>query len=315
MRTGIFGVLSLAGLSFFSTSAEAGAVASAFKRETRRGANFFNAQSAIDGNPETCWMVPGESENIGETILIDVANSTIDALGMIVGWSLNEETFTDYYRIKTVRMEVLSYDDNQELVPVAQRDVEFADVPEYQIIDIEDVVLDQGYSGGKVRLTITEVYEGRDYPNFGISEVAVFLQEFEAPARISAASSETQGNGLSSLRDDDASSVWSANVEGAGFTVSSHDYSVSSIGFSSPRSQDFARPRNVRVSIQGASTDHELEDSSGVQWVRVPAIMGYNGGGFGDITVEIIDTYPGTTHATEVGLSELEIRASAYQGF
>ena len=30
--------------------------------------------------------------------------------------------------------------------------------------------------GGKVRLTITDVYEGRDYPNFGISEVALGLE-------------------------------------------------------------------------------------------------------------------------------------------
>ena len=50
------------------TIAFAGAKASKFKPEHRKGANYWNAQSAVDNNPDTCWMVPGESPNRGEWI-------------------------------------------------------------------------------------------------------------------------------------------------------------------------------------------------------------------------------------------------------
>ena len=86
-------------------------------------------------------MVPGESENKGESITIDVPRSTIDKVGMIIGWNKDEETFTDYVRIKTVRMEVLSYGDGNELKVVGQADVEFADTAEYQFVDVEDIAI------------------------------------------------------------------------------------------------------------------------------------------------------------------------------
>jgi len=315
MRAGILGVLTLIPLSLASQPAYGGAIVSAFKKETKRGANFFNAQSAIDGDPSTCWMVPGESENKGEHITIDVPNSTIDTVGMIVGWNRDEETFTDYVRVKKVRMEVLSYGDTNELTVVAQKDVEFADTSEYQFVDIEDIKVGQDLAGGKVRFTITEVYEGRDYPNFGISEIALGLKEFDAPAKITDVSGETQDNVSGYLSDGNASTFWSAEAEGANFVVASFDFSISSIGIELPKSKDFARPKKVKVTVQGVSSEHELADKGGVQWVQVPPVMGYTGGGFGEIVVDVLETHPGTTHADQVAVAEITAKASAYQGF
>jgi hypothetical protein len=315
MRAGILGVLTLIPLSLASQPAYGGAIVSAFKKETKRGANFYNAQSAIDGDPSTCWMVPGESENKGEHITIDVPKSTIDRVGMIVGWDRDEETFTDYVRVKKVRMEVLSYGDTNELTVVAQKDVEFADTSEYQFIDIDDIEVGQDLAGGKVRFTITEVYEGRDYPNFGISEIALGLKEFDAPAKISDVSGETQDNVSGYLSDGNASTFWSAEAEGANFVVAGFDHSISSIGIELPKSKDFARPKKVKVSVQGVSSEYELADKGGVQWVQVPPVMGYTGGGFGEIVVDVMETYPGTTHADQVAVAGVTAKASAYQGF
>jgi hypothetical protein len=311
MRTGILGILTLFSLSFASQPAYAGAVVSAFKKETKKGANYYAAQSAIDGDPSTCWMVPGESENKGEHITIDIPKSTIDKVGMIIGWSRDEETFTDYVRVKKIRMEVLSYGATNELTVVAQTDVEFAGTSDYQFIDIDDIEVGQDFQGGKVRITITDVYEGRDYPNFGISEVAMVLKEFDAPAKISDVSGETQDNVSGYLTDGNPGTFWSAEAEGAYFSVSSFDFSISSLGIELPKGKEFARPKTIKVSIQGVAVDIDLEDKAGVQWVQVPPVMGYTGGGFGDIIVTVIDTYAGTTHADQVAISGVEAKATA----
>ena len=64
--------LALIGMSLYGFDALAGAKASSFKSERKRGENYWNANSATDGNNETAWMVSGESENKGEWIMIDV---------------------------------------------------------------------------------------------------------------------------------------------------------------------------------------------------------------------------------------------------
>ena len=87
----------------------AGASVSNFKKDSRRGNNYWNAGSAIDSNPETAWMVSGESENKGEWILIDGPSGvcSLDKIAMINGYAKSEDTFKDYSRIKEIRIDVL----------------------------------------------------------------------------------------------------------------------------------------------------------------------------------------------------------------
>ena len=59
------------------------------------GANFYNAQAALDGKPDTCWMLPGESENVGEHIIIDIPRIEVDKIGLVVGFAKAEGTFLD----------------------------------------------------------------------------------------------------------------------------------------------------------------------------------------------------------------------------
>ena len=84
------------------------------------------------------------------------------------------------------------------------------------------------------------------------------------------------------LGDGDSRTVWSTATEGAYFTVSSFDFSISSLGIQLPKSKDFARPKKIKVSIQGVSQTFDLEDKSTMKWIMVPPVMGYTGGGFGE---------------------------------
>ena len=103
----------IAGIQF----ASAGATVSSFKKDSRRGANYWNAGSAIDGKIETAWMVTGESENIGEWIMIDGPSGacSLDKISMINGYAKDDVTYKDYSRVKEVSIEVWEYDANLDL--------------------------------------------------------------------------------------------------------------------------------------------------------------------------------------------------------
>ena len=88
----------------------AGFRASTFKKETKLGADTWNAASALDGKLESCWMVDPESENVGEWFEVDVPKSTVDKLGLVIGWQRDDKTFKDYGRVKTVRVSIFTLD-------------------------------------------------------------------------------------------------------------------------------------------------------------------------------------------------------------
>ena len=161
-------------------SAEAGAVASNFRKETKLGANYWNASAAVDGKMETCWMVPGESPNLGEWVQLDVPKGTVDRIGIMIGWDKDKETFTDYARVKELQIQGLSYDDDQQLVPVGSANVKFEDKQAWQVVDIPDMAIGQDLFGGKIKAAVVGVYAGADYPNLAVSELRVYLKEDDA---------------------------------------------------------------------------------------------------------------------------------------
>lgn len=295
-----------------STSAFAGAKASSFRKENRQGANFWNAQNTIDGKLETAWMVPGESDNKGETITIDVPKLAVDKIGMVVGFAKSEETFSDYARIKKIKVEA-SYWDGPDLKPIADsREVEFEDTAEMQVIDIEDLVANEEAMGGKVTLTVLEVYPGTDYPNFAMSELLIYLAEFDVAAKISATSGDDPLVGLEMV-DDNTRTSWKAPAEGATFTFGAGGFSLSQLSLQSS-DKTYARPKKVEITASGRSHTHELSDSTSAQWIPVPAITGYTGSAWGDIELKVLEVYPGSRHADTVAISELKVKATNSDG-
>jgi hypothetical protein len=294
----------------------AGATASKFKAEHRKGANYWNAQSAIDGKLDTCWMVPGESPNRGEWIELDLPKSTVDKIGMVVGWAQTEDTFADFARIKAIKVDAFSLNDRQELSPRGSATAQFQDDMAMQIVDIDDLQVGEDLFGGKLRINVADIYDGRDYPNMAISELLVYLIEFDTKLKapeFSDLSSTPAGPNLAELAlDEDAKTFFATAQDGGFIQVEASGFGVSSLGIQlGPKSH--ARPKKIKVSANNRELVYDLEDNDEVQWVLVPTITGYTGGAFGEIKVEFLEVYPGDD--PNVAIAEVYGRATNYEGF
>jgi hypothetical protein len=294
------------------SDAEAGAKVSAFRKEAKLGANYYNGTSAIDGKLETAWMVPGESPNRGEWIELDLPKGTIDKIGIMPGWSKSEETFGDYSRIKKIRVDAFTLSDDQEPTQVGTAEVTVADQREWQVLDLPDMKVGEGsLFGGKVRISVVDIYDGEDFANFGVSELLVFLKEFDATAAISAVSASLDGHGPELATDGDPKSAW-MGAAGAEFTVDPKGYGLGSIGLVSG-SKDTARPKTVEVKSGNQVKTTVLPDKPGtVQWAEVPGFNGYTGGAFGGVTFTVVDTYPGAK-AQDLAIAEIQFRATCLE--
>lgn len=293
------------------TVALAGGRVSAFKPENKMGANYWAAPAAIDGKLETAWMVPGESENKGEWIEIDVPRAGVDKVAMLPGWAKGDEAFKDYPRVKKVRVDVFHLDDDQKATVVGSTTLDVADKKELQVFDIPDVKMGEGLFGGRVRFTVLEVYDGDDYPNLAVSEVRVMLAEFDAKAKITAIEGDA-GTGPDLLTDEDLKTIWKTDAATAAMTIAPTGYGLSSIGFVGA-GKDYARPKTVEITVGGLTETTVLPDAPGPQWAAAPSFNGYNGGAFGDLEVKIVDTYPGAKFG--LGLAEVKMKATNLESF
>lgn len=291
----------LPGLAF------AGARVSAMKVDSKKGKTFYSGSAAIDGKMETAWMVPGESENTGEWIEIEVPKGSVDKIAIYPGFGKDDESFNDYARVKSMRVDIYDIADDQTENQVGQATIEVADKAETQFIDIADVKVGSGLFGGKVKLTVTGVYEGEDYPNLAVSEIMVALKEFDIPKPpdLSDLSSESDGHTGDMMLDGDPKTFWAGDA-GTSFVLSSDSFGMSSIGFAPVK--DYARPKTVELSVGTVSRTVTLPDAAGTQFAMIPPFNGYNGGGFGPVTVKIVDTYPGKN--PQIGVAELAVRVS-----
>ena len=293
-------------------TANAGAVASSFKPETRLGANYWNAASAIDGKMETCWMVNGESANRGESVTIDIPKGEVDKLSMVIGWAKDSTTFFDYARVKEVRVEVMSYNDDRQLVPVGTASAKFEDKEGWQTVDIDNFPVGTDEAGGKVKISIVDIYPGKDYPNLAVSEMLVVLKESDNVPPVSAVSGADTGHGKELMSDSKPTTFWSAPAQDASFTLNPSGFGLSRIGITDGP-KDYARPKKVSVTVGGHTNTADLPDAAGPQWIDVPAMNGYSGSAWGNIDVKILDTYPGTKN-TSVAISEVTAKATTYEG-
>jgi hypothetical protein len=292
----------------------AGATASSFRPEARKGANFWNASSAIDGNKDTAWMVPGESPNRGEWIMLELPKSTVEKIGMYVGWVKNDTTFKDYGRIKSVKLEGFSLDDAQDFTPAGNATAVFADKADWQIVPITPISVGQDLFGGKIKIHVVDIYPGEDYPNFAVSELLVYLKEFDSDLKVTTSSDAVNGTSAANMSDDNPKTYWATAASTASLTVENSDCGLSSIGFA-PGPKNLARVKTVEVTANNRTDTYTLADDpkGTMQWFDVPSITGYNGGAFGAIEIRITETYPGTE--PNVAISEIGAKATNCGGF
>ncbi|MBX2799377.1 MAG: hypothetical protein KTR31_17005 [Myxococcales bacterium] len=296
----------------FATSAMAGYQASTFKKEDRLGKNYWNAASALDNDMETCWQVDAEAKNEGSWIQIDTPTSTIDKIAVATGWNKSEELFFDYARIKTARVEMFT---QGESTPVAETTITFEDKMGWQELDLPDTKVGGEFTGGVVKLTVLETYAGRDFPALAVSEVRVHLKEFPA-ATLSFGSvpdSEQSGHDGSMMMDGSSRTFWAAEGPTATFSLTASGYGLSSVGIQQgPKS--YARPKTIKIVANQAEITHTLEDLPGkMQWALLPWLVGYTGGAWGTIEVQIVDTYEGTNPGAAI--AEVKMTAGSIEEF
>lgn len=295
------------------STAHAGATASSFKPETKLGANYWNASSAVDGKPETCWMLKGEDQSEGAWVMLDIPKGTVDKIGMNIGWLKDADTFKDYARVKEIRVEALSYDDVRDLKTVASHNVTFEDKKDWQVLDLPDMAVGSELSGGKIKITVVSVYPGADFPNLAVSELLVYMKEDDAQTiNVIGASGESAGHAKDSVVDNNPKSFWATAADGASITLESPGLGISRIGLT-PQGKDYGRPKKVKVTAQGRSKVTELPDATTAAWVDVPSLTGYSGSAWGEITIEFLEVYPGAK-SPELGLSEIDMKWTTYEG-
>jgi len=204
--------------------AYAGAKASAFEKHPKQ-ANQYNAGSAIDGKPETCWSVPSESPNRGESISLEIPKGEVEKIGIIAGWDKDETSFKDYPRVKQLRVDIYTLDNDQAEKLVGSETLDVADVRGLQVLPLKAKakVGDDSFFGGKVKLSVVDIYPGDDFPNLRVSEVAVYMGEMDAKPAITVLDA-------AALTDGNAKTLW-AGAAGTAFEVTPNGWAVSSIGF------------------------------------------------------------------------------------
>ena len=297
--------------------ASAGFEASSFKRESKLGKNHWNAGAALDANAQTCWQVDPELDNVGQWVQLDVPLGHVDKIGAVIGWDKDENTFFDHGRIKKVKIEVTAKGISGEIEQKGTAEASFEDKRGWQVVDIPDIKVKGEYMAARVRLTVLEVYPGKDFPHLAVSEVRVRLKEFPADTLDFGAVPSTEDPAHSGLDmiDDNPKTFWAATDKTATFGLKAPGYGLSSVGLhAGPKSH--ARPKKVKITNQNQEITHELEDKPGeMQWLLLPTMTGYTGGGWGEVTVEILESYPGDEPMNGVALAEAKMMAGSIEEF
>ena len=305
----LFRTLLVASL-FLPTMAQAGFEASSYRKESRRGDNYWNAGSALDGRMETAWAVDPEQKNEGQWIQIDTPSGEVDKIAMVIGWDENENNFYDYARVQKARVEAWSTSISGEPKQVLEEDIEFEDKRGWQTIDVTDAKMGGEMGGGRVRITVLEVYPGKDYPSLVVSDVRVHLKEFPAETMMvkDMPANAVDGHGGELLEDTKENTFFATEDKATRFTMGASGYQMASVGFKSNAS-GWARPKNVVIRTQGLEAEHTLADNGDWQWVLCPVVAGYTGSAWGTIEIEVKDTYEGKG----LGISEMKLNAAAIE--
>lgn len=293
-----------------------GFTASSFKKTTKSSGNSpYEAAAALDGNVATAWVTDPEQANKGQWIEIDVPHGKVDKVSLVVGWDKDESSWDDHARLKSARVEVISMAGGEAKV-VAEKEITLEDKRDRQVIDLAEPEVGDDLEGGKIKITVTDTYAGKDYENLAVAEVLVHLVEFEAKTRTSSAqSSQTEDHPIAHALDDSTKTFWVAGPADAApsLTLEGGRYSISSLTFV-PGPKTHARPKKIEL-VQGeAKRTYDVPDTAGPHTFELPSLFGYNGSNFGAVTFNIVETWPGSS-STQAALADVRFKATAIEAF
>lgn len=297
-----------------SLPAQAGFETSSQKQDSRYGNNAFGAVAAFDSDPKTCWQSNPEKDNKGQWIGLDIPVSTVDKIAMRIGWDKSEEAFKDHGRVKSAK--VVFFDKGLgDPKQKGEAKVAYEDKQGWQYFDIEDIKI-EGELGGSMRLTVDEFYPGVDFPNLAVSEIRVHLKEFPAETiAVSSLGGADDAQVPESLVDKNARSIVTFKEQKGSMMVGANGYGMSTVGVEAgPKTH--ARPKTVVVKADGTETRHTIDEkATGMQWLLIPAIIGYTGSAAGEIEVVIEDSWPGSVPTNPLALSEVRLNATVIEEF
>jgi hypothetical protein len=239
------------------------------------------------------------------------AGGELDKIGMMPGFAKTPETWSDYPRIKKVKIVVYEIDDERNEKQVGTAEAEFQDKKEWQVVDLADIKIGSGMFGGKARITIDDFYKGDDYPNCAVSGVLLYMKEMDATPTILSASGESAGHPKDSLKDANPKTFWAADATGAQVTFEASGYGVSRIGLVPGRPATPSQEGPARDE-PAARRSYDLPNAPGTQWLEVPATTGYTGSAWGQVTLDFLEVWPGTK--PEIALGDLDVEATSYEG-
>jgi hypothetical protein len=292
------------------TLAFAGFNASSHKKPSRSG-DTFEAASALDGDPATAWSIDPEEENKGQWIEVDVPVGKVDKLSVVVGWAKTDQTWIDYARVKTARVQVYNLDSGEPVL-VHEGEATLEDKKDRQFIELPDVQVGGEMQGGRVRLTVNEVYEGKDYANLAMGELLVHMVEFDAKTVniTTPPSSEAEGHDAAMMNDESTRTYWATDGDGVGasFTMDGGRYSISSIGLV-PGPTTHARPKVIEVTQSNVTKWYDVPKGNGPHWFDLPALVGYTGSAIGPVEVKIVEVYEGSS-SQAVAVAEVKFKAT-----
>ena len=301
---------------FVPALALAGFRASSIKQDSRHSAMYWSAAAALDSNLETAWIVDVESENKGEWIEIDLPRSEIDKISIVAGWDKDEKTFFDHARIAGFRLDLFTKKNSADKgTLVASHDFKLEDKRGIQLIDVPDTEVGSDLFGGHVRITVTSIYEGRDFPYLAVSDMSVILKETENTPSFREEPDNFEGDHLPmAMIDGDKRSYWASEGPGNGqtFRVEADGFGLSQIGLTSgPKS--FARPKVVEIIASDVVSSFTMENHDKMQWFDLPVVIGYTGSVWGAVTVRVLETWPAADGAG-VAISEVMLKSTNYEG-
>ena len=289
----------------------AGAQVSTHKKETKKGANYYAGNAAIDGKLDTAWVVPGESPNRGEWIMIDVPKGEIDKIEIYPGWGKSDETYTDHPRVKRLQVEVLCCAGGEQMETTGTAHVDVEDKAELQLIDMDNLVVGNDLFGGAVKISVVDIYDGQDFPNLAVSEIMIHMTEQDAPASITDSSAESDPKHMVfDITDGNAKTYWVTPSAGAHFTWFAEGSGLSSITVDHVAGHD--RIKKAKLTVDGEREyEIELADEKS-QLVRVPSTFGHTGvSTFDGVKLEVLEVYgdKGT-----IAISEINAKSTFYEG-
>lgn len=309
-------VLFAATLLLVPSLAFAGFRASTFRKETRNGADAWNAAAAVDNDLATAWMIDPDAENEGSWVEIDLPRSEVDKLMIVTGWLKDPGVFADHSRIKTARVEVYG-SATDDTVRLSEQTVTFTDTPAWQTIELNNIKVGGELTGGRVRVVVTEVYPGEDYPTLAVSEVLVVLKDIDmAPGDTKlrtppAASAE--GKPPENLMDGNPKTFWAAPAAGeVDLELKTDGYGLSSFGLhNGPLSN--ARAKKISLTVNNVKVEYDVADKPEMQWFRLPAVVGYTGSAWGGVALKVVETWPGKTDQA-TAITDVQLRYTNYEG-